>query len=177
MKKKLFASLVIGGMTVALGTGISFKKSQIVDATFEDPSIINSVEITDQSGYHKRHPLVVPTDTYYFKQKTYSLSNVGDIESTWDYYKGDGVRIGIIDSGITYGHEDFPNLSNKSAYFYVSGNTVKTKLATSDNWQCMKHEYDSYYSEWDTHGSNVAGCAAAALNTVGTVGIAPNAEF
>ena len=143
----------------------------------------------DMSKVHKYKPLTTPTDTYYNKQKTYSLSNVGDLETTWDYYTGKGVTVAVIDSGFTYGHEDFIRdgksvFSDKSAYFYTeydsywdeTGTTYKVN-ATSDDWECMKHEYDSDYREWDTHGSNVSGCVAAAMNGVGTVGIAPDATI
>ncbi len=148
----------------------------------EDGGIILETGL-DRSKLIKYRSFVTPTDNLYAKQKTYSLSNVGDIESTWDHYTGKGKMVAIIDSGFTYGHEDFVDkngnsvFSDKSGYFYVSGNSAKMKLASSDNWECMKHEYDSDYGEWDTHGSNVAGCAAGSLNGVGTVGIAPEATI
>jgi uncharacterized protein YjdB len=148
----------------------------------EDGGIILETGL-DRSKLIKYRSFVTPTDNLYAKQKTYSLSNVGDIESTWDHYTGKGKMVAIIDSGFTYGHEDFVDkngnsvFSDKSGYFYVSGNSAKMKLVSSDNWECMKHEYDSDYGEWDTHGSNVAGCAAGSLNGVGTVGIAPEATI
>lgn len=185
MKKKYLIFALTSGMAIALATGFSVKeakKLKVGDFIDGDKEI---VAINENPSKIKYKPLVVPTDTYYPTQKSYSMNSVGDIETTWDYYKGDGIKIAIIDSGITYGHEDFPNLLNQSAYFETSYYTVGGKeysettktLATSDNWQCMKHEYDTDYSEWDTHGSNVAGCAAAALNGKGTVGIAPNAQI
>lgn len=146
------------------------------------------VQLNNDNNNHIRFkPLVTPTDTYYSKQKTYSMSNVGDIETTWDYYTGEGVTVAVIDSGFTYGHEDFIRdgksiFSDKSGYVYTDdygdyfGDT-HFKLASSDSWSCMKHEYDSDYHEWETHGSNVTGCVAAVMNGVGTVGIAPNANI
>ena len=185
MKKNYLIFALTSGMAIALATGFSIKEAKKLKVGDFIDGNKEIVAINENPSKIKYKPLVVPTDTYYPTQKSYSMNSVGDIETTWDYYKGDGIKIAIIDSGITYGHEDFPNLLNQSAYFETSYYTVGGKeysettktLATSDNWQCMKHEYDTDYSEWDTHGSNVAGCAAAALNGKGTVGIAPNAQI
>ena len=185
MKKNYLIFALTSGMAIALATGFSIKEAKKLKVGDFIDGNKEIVAINENPSKIKYKPLVVPTDTYYPTQKSYSMNSVGDIETTWDYYKGDGIKIAIIDSGITYGHEDFPNLLNQSAYFETSYYTVGGKeysettktLATSDNWQCMKHEYDTDYNEWDTHGSNVAGCAAAALNGKGTVGIAPNAQI
>ena len=185
MKKNYLIFALTSGMAIALATGFSIKEAKKLKVGDFIDGNKEIVAINENPSKIKYKPLVVPTDTYYPTQKSYSMNSIGDIETTWDYYKGDGIKIAIIDSGITYGHEDFPNLLNQSAYFETSYYTVGGKeysettktLATSDNWQCMKHEYDTDYSEWDTHGSNVAGCAAAALNGKGTVGIAPNAQI
>ncbi len=187
-RKQLFMGITLAfGTALAIATlnhAITQKRELRVGDYDEDGALILETNI-DTSKLIKYKQFVTPTDTYYSKQKTYSLSNVGDIESTWEYYQGEDVLIAVIDSGFTYGHEDFIDehgnsvFDDRSGYFYVDMNTetAKMKLATSDGWECMKHEYDDYYNEWDTHGSNVAGCAAASLNGVGTVGIAPKAKI
>ena len=185
-RKQLFMGLTLtfGAFLVVAGLNhVSSQKRELQVGDYdEDGALILETNI-DRSKLIKYKPFVTPTDTYYNKQKTYSLSNVGDIESTWDYYQGEDVLIAVIDSGFTYGHEDFIDINgnsvfdDRSGFFYVDGYNAKMKLASSDGWECMKHEYDSDYDVWDTHGSNVAGCAAASLNGVGTVGIAPKAKI
>lgn len=181
----ILASFPFLALATLVGIKINEKRVLKVGDVLEDGSQVVKVGV-DKEKLVKYKPLVTPTDTYYSTQKGYSLSNVGDIESTWDYYTGEGTMIAVIDSGFTYGHEDFTKngvstFSNKSAYFhlddYDNPTSVLMDLATSDGWECMKHEYDTDYDEWDTHGSNVVGCAAAAMNGVGTVGIAPDATI
>ena len=182
----ILASFPFLALATLVGVKLNQKRALKVGDILENGSEVVKVGI-EKDKLIKYKPFVTPTDTYYSKQKQYSLSNVGDIETTWDYYTGEGTMIAIIDSGFTYGHEDFTKngvstFSNKSAYFHVDDDenptTVVKDMATSDGWECMKHEYDDEdYYEWDTHGSNVAGCAAAAMNGVGTVGIAPDATI
>ena len=150
--------------------------------------VLSSGEIVDKTDVDvskmvRFKPMVTPSDEYYSTQKSYSMNNVGDIETTWDYYKGKGTTIAIIDSGIEFDHEDFideegnSHISEDSAFFYVSGTLVVHKVAKTDGWEILKHEYFDYYEEWVDHGSNVASSAASLINGVGTVGIAPEATL
>mgnify|MGYP003308424434 CR=1 FL=1 len=52
-------------------------------------------------------PAVTPTDEYYSTQLQHSMNQVGDIESVWDDYTGEGTTVAIIDTGINYMHPDF----------------------------------------------------------------------
>lgn len=103
--------------------------------------------------------------------KTFQYLNLGH---TLDYYRGDSVKVGIIDSGINYDHEDF----------MVSGSTkVKgdSKYYTYQNsswvyYGASSHGY-SYIDDTLGHGTNVAATVAAAINSVGGTGLAPNVEL
>lgn len=103
--------------------------------------------------------------------KTFQYLNLGN---TLDFYRGDSVKVGIIDSGINYDHEDF----------MVSGSTkVKgdSKYYTyqSSSWvyyKASQHGY-SYIDDTLGHGTNVAATVAAAINSVGGLGLAPNVEL
>ena len=97
-----------------------------------------------------------------------------DLGNTLKYYRGDSVKVGIIDSGINYDHEDF----------MVSGVTkVKgdSKYYTYQNsgwvyYGASSHGY-SYIDDTLGHGTNVAATVAAAINGVGGLGLAPNVEL
>ena len=103
--------------------------------------------------------------------KTFQYLNLG---STLDYYRGDSVKVGIIDSGINYDHEDF----------MVSGSTKvkgdsKYYSYQSSSWvyyKASQHGY-SYIDDTLGHGTNVAATVAAAINSVGGTGLAPNVEL
>lgn len=131
----------------------------------------------------KAHKLVKPTDNYYSTQKNYSMSNIGDIESTWDHYTGKGTTIAIIDDGFAYDHPEYIRSDGTSAilessrYYYSSGNYYYYKNYSSDH-SVIGEDFDNEeYYEWNTHGTNTSTTAAAPMNNGGGVGIAPEADI
>lgn len=102
---------------------------------------------------------------------TFQYLNLG---STLNSYRGDSVKVGIIDSGINYDHEDF----------MVSGSTKvkgdsKYYAYQSSSWVyygASSHGY-SYIDDTLGHGTNVAATVAAAINSFGGLGLAPNVEL
>ncbi len=132
----------------------------------------------------KLKPMVKPSDPLYSSKQYISMNHVGDIESTWERFTGEGVTIAVIDTGIEADHEDFKSgqILETSRYYYTEWSSndsykVYYKAASDYGMSVLSHDWDSDYSEWSTHGSNVAGSAAASMNAVGTVGIAPNAKI
>lgn len=88
-------------------------------------------------------------------------------ESVWTTYKGNGVRIAIVDDGLEIGHEDLAaNVApNVLSYNYVTGGADPT-------------EHPSDVSESNGHGTAVAGIAAARdFNSLGGRGTAPRANL
>lgn len=76
-------------------------------------------------------------------------------DRAWDKYKGRGVKIGIIDTGIDYNHPDLaPNVKK-----------VRSFIDDTDG-------FDSNF-----HGTHVAGIVAGRNNGVGIIGVAPQAEL
>ena len=103
--------------------------------------------------------------------KTFQYLNLG---ATLDIYRGDSVKVGIIDSGINYDHEDF--MVNNSTK--VKGDS-KYYAYQSSSWvyyKASQHGY-SYIDDTLGHGTNVAATVAAAINSVGGTGLAPNVEL
>ena len=103
--------------------------------------------------------------------KTFQYLNLG---STLDYYRGDSVKVGIIDSGINYDHEDFM----VSGSTKVKGDSKYFEYQTS-SWvfyKASQHGY-SYIDDTLGHGTNVAATVAAAINSIGGTGLAPNVEL
>ena len=105
------------------------------------------------------------------KTKTLDYLNLG---SSLDYYRGDSVKVGIIDSGINYDHEDFMVNSvtrvkgDSRFYSYETGGWVYYKAS--------QHGY-SYIDDTHGHGTNVAATVASAINGIGGFGLAPNVEL
>lgn len=105
--------------------------------------------------------------------KTFQYLNLG---STLNEYRGDSVKVGIIDSGINYDHEDFmvsgsTKVREESKYFtYKNSQWVYYSPSTHENGY-------SYIDDSHGHGTNVAATVAAAINSVGGTGLAPNVEL
>lgn len=100
---------------------------------------------------------------------TFEYMNLG---STLNNYRGDKIKVGVIDSGIYYDHEDFNNGS-------INANSRYYKYSTTDS-KWYYYSYDKYKTELkDTfhHGTEVASTIASAINSLGGVGIAPNVEL
>lgn len=104
--------------------------------------------------------MTTPTDPFYGQQWHFNL--IGDIETVWDEYSGNGVSIGVYDDGIDVAHEDL--VANYDSSLEVkdgSGSTVAPTPETST----------------DGHGTSVAGLIAAANNGTGVVGVAHGASL
>ncbi len=74
-----------------------------------------------------------------------------------------GVLVGDIDTGLDYTHPDLaPNVNDAASVNCVSGVPVPGKVAAMDD---------------NGHGTHTAGTIAAAKNTIGIVGVAPNVKI
>lgn len=106
---------------------------------------------------------------------TYKYLNLDD---TLNDYRGDAVKVGIIDSGINYDHEDFLKdgktiVKDESKYYKYN--------STSSKWEYYSPSTIasriSYLDDTFGHGTNVAATVAAQINNIGGYGIAPNVEL
>lgn len=166
MKTKSLLSL----LTLALG--LSF---------FSYTKVSGGIRINDSDKYAPEGMVAyaasyssdVTSEPQYSTQnnKTFQYLNLG---STLEHYRGDSVKVGIIDSGINYDHEDFMvNSSTK-----VKGDS-KYYSYESSSWvyyKASQHGY-SYIDDSLGHGTNVAATVAAAVNGIGGLGLAPNVEL
>ena len=84
-----------------------------------------------------------------------------NVTGVWDDYQGNGVVVGIVDTGIDYNHPDLaPNYRADLDYDARDG------------------DFDSFASASnDDHGTVVAGVIAASLGHGDAVGVAPSAEI
>lgn len=105
--------------------------------------------------------------------KTFQYLNLGE---TLNNYRGDSVKVGILDSGINYDHEDFmvnnqTKVQSNSKYYSYN--------YTQSKWEYYSPAIHGYSCIDDTHGhgTNVAATVAAAINGIGGTGLAPNVEL
>ncbi|SVB01112.1 uncharacterized protein METZ01_LOCUS153966, partial [marine metagenome] len=113
---------------------------------------------------------LTPDDTEFDEQ--WHLENTGqtnglsgedvNVTSTWDTYTGSGVVISVVDDGLDHSHSDLsPHYSSQFSY----------------DW-CDDDGDPSPSSNWNGHGTAVAGVAAAVGdNTLDVTGVAFNATI
>lgn len=95
--------------------------------------------------FHTAMDPLVPYQTIY---------NVFDLKEIHQAYRGKGIKVAIIDTGIDVGHED-----------------LKDRIKFFTNF-INKEPYKS-----EIHGTAVAGILAASINNLGIIGVAPEAEL
>lgn len=100
-----------------------------------------------------------PSDPWAGRQ--WHLAKLGDMEAIWADYTGKGVKVGVYDSGVEYGHPDLVANYDASLELTIDG---------------VHYEGDSRPAS-GPHGTAVAGLIAAARNGIGTVGIAYDASL
>ena len=113
-------------------------------------------------------PYTAVADEFYSYQSYLDYLN---IRSVWDTYKGSGVTIAVIDTGIDTDHPEFAGVISEYSYNATEDKIVKDYVLESG-------EYDwSLIEDEQGHGTAVAGVIAAPMNNGGIVGIAPEAEI
>lgn len=114
--------------------------------------------------------LVTPNDDPNFPNPpnsgSWGLTNAGFTTAWTNGYDGTGVKIAILDTGVTASHEDLGSAKVLQGIDYYAGSDAAPAG-------------DSNYGRVDAngHGTHVAGIAASADNTVGGLGGAPGASI
>ena len=141
----------------------------------KNSSHINEMDIAPQGmvAYAASYSSNVEDEPNYGTQntKTFQYLNLG---TSLNYYRGDSVKVGIIDSGINYDHEDFmvnnaTKVKGDSKYYEYQNNQWVYYGASQRGY--------TYIDDSLGHGTNVAATVAAAINSVGGAGLAPNVEL
>lgn len=126
--------------------------------------------------YHQKH--LVPNDTFFAQQ--WHLKNTGQgggktgsdmrVENVWNTYRGNGIRIGIVDDGLDILHPDLaPNVDTVANHYDWNDDPPDLNPTPLPN-------ADTFLD--DSHGTAVGGVAAARGNNgAGISGVAPEATL
>ena len=160
-----------------LASGLLFSSASEVKA---QPSNDGGVFICEDTG--EEGPIFYPADystdiadePSYSSQNTYTFSSM-NYNNASKYYRGDSVKVAVIDSGLNYTHEDFADSNGNQI---IQGNS-RTIDNTSGSW--LYYQFSSGYQSKIVdslgHGTNVASVIASQINELGCAGIAPNVEL
>ena len=109
-------------------------------------------------------PNYTVTDTLYSNQSYIDYINVGN---AWNSYRGSGITVAVIDTGIDTDHPEFAGKISEYSYNASEDKIVKDYTLESG-------EYDwSLIEDEQGHGTAVSGVIAASMNGDGVVGVAP----
>ena len=166
--------------TMDLGANIHLYEirdyATIMNAIRGVSSMVGVVSAWPQLGrIHSKH--LVPNDTYFEEQWHLHNDDTEGVDinapAAWGSVTGSGIRIGIVDDGVQLTHPDL--LDNIGADFHYDfiddDDDPNPDLLVPD-------EDDGYPSGEDSHGTLVAGVAAAKGNNgIGSSGVAPDATI
>jgi subtilisin family serine protease len=94
-----------------------------------------------------------------FAAEQWHLAKLGDMDAIWRDYTGKGVKVGVYDSGVEYGHEDLAANYDAGLHVVIGGKTFDGDFRPLSGG----------------HGTSVAGLIAASRNGIGAVGVAYDA--
>lgn len=97
--------------------------------------------------------------------------------TTRDYYRGDGVKVAVIDSGVNYLHEDFYDSNGNCVISELSASILLNSSQTAVVTKKVSQYGMSVIDDTNGHGTNVASTIASQINGKGSLGVAPNIEL
>ena len=127
----------------------------------------NISDIEESEEEYERTPKM-PNGGYISQEELGNYLGYMNIGDAWNYgYKGNGVTVAIIDSGIDTDHPEFAGRISEYSYNATEDKIVK-------DWILDDGSYDwSLIEDEQGHGTAVAGTLGAAMDGVGVTGIAP----
>ena len=173
MKKKILILPCLLGLSIATALGISFKEEKQTNNNDDGVFICEDNGENGPVFYSASYNSNISDEPNYSQQSTYTFTSM-NYGNTSNYYRGDSVKVAVIDSGLNYTHEDF-SLGGSQI---IQGHS-RTIDNTSGSW--LYYQFNSGYQAKinDTlgHGTNVASVIASQINSVGCAGIAPNVDL
>ncbi|MEQ8198695.1 MAG: S8 family peptidase [Clostridiaceae bacterium] len=120
----------------------------------EVESCIRSVEedkVVRAAGRTRQHNTIIQPEQI----KPWGITKI-KADSLWNISNGNSIKVAILDSGVDFSHPDLKEMI-KGGY-----NALNSKKIPSDDYG---------------HGTHVAGIIAASNNSIGVVGVSPNADL
>lgn len=132
-------------------------------------SDLDETEILEETGLLATRPNYTVSDSYYDRQTYLDYINMS---SAWNSYKGNGITVAVIDTGIDTDHPEFTGRISEYSYNATEDKIVKDYLLEdgSYDWSLIEDEQG--------HGTAVAGVIGASMNNAeGITGIAPQVNI
>ena len=130
--------------------------------------------ISDIDEVSEKYVRPTTTPNYSISDDGYDLQNYLrylNIRDAWHHYRGDGVTVAVIDTGIDTDHPEFAGRISEYSYNATYDKIVKDYTAADGGYDW------SLVEDVVGHGTAVTGVIAAAMDGQGTVGIAPQVNI
>ena len=175
---KEYRQMALGQRVVKADKKLSPAESAEFAATLEaDPNVVSVTP-----DVMLQPTALDPADEYYSNQWGFHSANGMNVPVAWSHNTGEGQVVAVLDTGITR-HPDLDANLVRGYDFISNPETSRDYNGRDANPQ---DEGDWFYdgecgqmygqaSSW--HGTHVAGTVAAAANTQGVVGVAPDAKI
>ena len=163
--------------TLTLSEGVSIRD---ICADKENRAYLSQItpdykaSISDIDEISEKYVRPTTTPNYSISDDGYDLQNylrylnIGD---AWQNYRGDGVTVAVIDTGIDTDHPEFAGRISEYSYNATYDKIVKDYTAADGGYDW------SLVEDAVGHGTAVMGVIAAAMDGQGTVGIAPQVNI
>lgn len=125
------------------------------------PSVVSTLSNKDkhieQIYENKKHKLVSA------QTNDWGFTTIGVPKTFTSGFRGNGINVAVIDSGVSSSHPDLTRSDGKSVV--TTGTSFVSEFG------------DSSFADYNGHGTHVTGIIAAQDNTIGKVGISPNVNI
>ena len=128
------------------------------------PSTLDATSTSSQASATPTAAYTAPGLTDPVAANQWHLGKIGNVARVWDDFTGDGVSVGVFDSGVDYRVAELGVNYDASKEFVLDGRRYDGGFRPAVGLQAA-------------HGTAVAGLIAAARDGVGTVGIAYDASL
>jgi len=160
---------------------LTSEKESSSEIIYSSEDNVSSESVSSSSSEEKEETIIETLDYSYHPLSEPSINKqlitfkpMGDMSTVWDYYRGDNVKVAVIDSGFDYDHPEFIDINGKnrvsegSCYIY-------TDHSKKVHTQVGRNKVD--ITDGDSHGTMCAGLLGSSVNKKGITGIAPNVEL
>lgn len=141
------------------------------NSTNPSTSVTPSIIIDEYQKTYSYNPSGEPD----FNKQLGIFNPIGNMGRVWESYRGDKIKVAIIDSGFDINHPEFfdmdgkTRISSDSAYIYTNKSNNQINIQKGIQYVDI--------TDGDSHGTMCAGLLGASKNNIGITGVAPNVEL
>lgn len=156
----------------------------VINLNSDKPNLTKHVPLAISDPYDYSSVNNPYDEPYYLSDKQYQFNHI-DLGDAWSSYRGEKIKVAVIDTGVRYDHHDFvdadgnPLISKDSALFTYnySRDTMTIKTVNEFGYTVLQEDTSYITYENNNHSTAVTGTIFAQPNGKLGTGLAPNVEM